>query len=106
VVLAPLHLVTFGSMQGEERHKKRIQELLKQLAEEREAKEEALRQVDTKQGTIDFCATEIDKLTEDKKDLGEQLDVKQVHRSVLPPLVLRGSWGRLPSKLSRSSWRR
>lgn len=63
--------------ESEGRHRERIQTLLRQLAEERAGKDEALRQCELKQSTIDMCATEMERLEGEKKDLNEQLEVKQ-----------------------------
>lgn len=83
VELAKLQVQVKSLEEGEERHKQRIQGLLKELAQERELKDEANRQTETKQETIDMCATEMERLESEKKELQEQLDVKQTSIELL-----------------------
>jgi chromosome segregation ATPase len=83
VELAKLTASVKNMTESEERHKARIQQLLKSLAEEREGKEDAIRQAEMKQSTIDMCSTEMDRLETEKKELIEQLDVKQTSVELL-----------------------
>jgi chromosome segregation ATPase len=83
VELAKLQASVKSMTESEERHKGRIQQLLKTIAEEREAKEEAIRQAEMKQSTIDLCASEMDRLEAEKKELQEQLEVKQTSVELL-----------------------
>jgi hypothetical protein len=75
VELAQLRASVKSMGESEERHKTRIQQLLRSLSEEREGKEEAIRQAEMKQSTIDLCSTEMDRLESEKKELIEQLEV-------------------------------
>ena len=77
VELAKLRANVKSMEENEERHKQRIQSLLRTLSEEREAKEEAMRQADVKQMTIDFCQKELDSKDGKIEELNGQIALKQ-----------------------------